>query len=134
MALDLAVLARRWFEEVWNQRRSETIDELMHPDGHGHLEGGEVHGPEHFKALSAELLRAFPDLRVSVEDAIAQGDQVVVRWNATATHTGPALGLTPTGRSVAFRGMTWLIFRDGKVIKGWDAWNQGALFQSLQAP
>lgn len=57
MATDLALLARRWFEEVWNQRRSETIDELMHADGHGHLEGGEVRGPAQFKAISAELLR-----------------------------------------------------------------------------
>jgi predicted ester cyclase len=106
MTLDLAALGRRWFEEVWNQRRNETIDELMHQEGRGHLEGREVRGPENFKAASAELLRAFPDLRVTVEDAIAQGNQVVVRWNATATHTGAALGLTPTGRSVAVRGMT----------------------------
>jgi steroid delta-isomerase-like uncharacterized protein len=132
MSEDLTALGRRWFEEVWNRRRTETIDELMHPQIRGLIEGGVINNREEFKTARAALLAAFPDLHVNVEDCIGQGPSVVVRWTAAGTHTGAALGLSPTGRAVSFRGITWMIFRDGKMVEGWDAWNQGALMQSLQ--
>jgi steroid delta-isomerase-like uncharacterized protein len=134
MSQDAAQLARRWFEEVWNQQRDETIRELMDPKVHGVLEGGlEVHSTDEFMKARAQLLDAFPDMRVAVEDVIAQGENVVVRWRASATHTGAAMDLKPSQRAVSFRGMTWMVFRDGRMIEGWDAWNQGALLQSLQS-
>lgn len=125
-------LAKRWMEEVWNQRRVETIDELLLPQSIGHMEGGEVRGPAQFKVVRASLLETFPDLRVIVEDTVADGDHVVVRWRVTGTHRGAALGFPATGREVNFRGMTWMTFHDGALVEGWDAWNQGALYQDLQ--
>lgn len=65
------------------------------------------------------------------DDVIAEGDKVAVRWHFTATHAGPGAGLEPTGRRVASRGMTWLEFRDGKIVRGWDSWNLGGLMQQL---
>lgn len=127
-------LAIRWFEEVWNERRDETVHEIMHPESVGHMEGGEAHGPSDFLAARASLLDAFPDLRVSVDDTAADGEHVVVRWSARATHSGSGLGVAATSRSVAFRGMTWLTFRDNKVVEGWDAWNLGGLLESLETP
>lgn len=127
-------LAIRWFEEVWNERRDETVHEIMHPESVGHMEGGEAHGPSDFLAARASLLDAFPDLRVTVDDTAADGDHVVVRWSAGATHSGGGLGVAATSRSVTFRGMTWLTFRDGKVVEGWDAWNLGGLLESLETP
>jgi predicted ester cyclase len=132
MAADPARLGRRWFEEVWNLRREETIDELLDPKVSALMEGIEVHGIDDFKKARAELLDAFPDMKVVVEDVVAQGDNVVIRWNATGVHSGVAMALEPTRRPVAFRGMTWLVFQDGRIVKGWDAWNQGALLQSLR--
>jgi steroid delta-isomerase-like uncharacterized protein len=125
--------ARRWMEEVWNQRRTETIDELLPPHAVGHMEGGDVRGPEEFKRARAALLDAFPDVRVLVEDSVADGDHVVLRWRVTGTHRGAALGFPPTGRAVSFRGMTWMSFKNGVLVEGWDSWNQGALYQELQA-
>jgi steroid delta-isomerase-like uncharacterized protein len=126
--------AKRWFEEVWNLRRAETVTELMAPGVEGHMEGGvEVHGPEDFLAGRATLLEAFPDFRVAVEAVIAQGDDVAVRWSASGTHRGHSLGFPASNRPAAFRGITWLTFRDGRIVKGWDAWNQGRLIQDLQA-
>lgn len=66
-----------------------------------------------------------------MEDTAADGDQVVVRWTATATHRGNSLGMAATGRRVSFRGMTWLTFSNGMVVEGWDSWNLGALLASL---
>jgi steroid delta-isomerase-like uncharacterized protein len=124
-------LARRWFREVWNERRTETIDELFAPGVIGHTENGDQ-GPEQFKTARAGLLDAFPDIQVEVEDTAADGDHVVVRWRARGTHLGAGLGMPATGRPVDFRGMTWLAFRNGLIVEGWDSWNLGRLLESLK--
>ena len=129
---DVAQLGRRFFEEVWNQRRDDTLRELMDPKIHGFMEGLEVRSVEDFENARRELLAAFPDMKVTVEDVVAEDENVVVRWNVKATHTGAVMDLAPTNRNVSFRGMTWMVFRGGKMIAGWDAWNQGALLQSLR--
>jgi steroid delta-isomerase-like uncharacterized protein len=134
MSAQNAALARRWFEEVWNARREETVRELMAPTVEGHMEGGlEVRGPGDFLAARETLLEAFPDFKVTVEDVIAEGDEVAVRWSASGSHRGESLGFPASNRHAAFRGITWLTFRDGQIVRGWDAWNQGRLLQELQA-
>jgi steroid delta-isomerase-like uncharacterized protein len=125
-------LAIRWFQEVWNERREETIDDLFPEGAIGHMEGAEIRGPSEFRRVRATLLAAFPDLRVSVEETLAEGDIVVVRWSARATHLGDALGFAASRRPARFRGMTWLRFAGGKITEGWDAWNQGALLEQLR--
>lgn len=125
-------LATRWFEEVWNARREAMIDEVMRPDSLGHMEGKDVLGPNEFKTQRAALLAAFPDLSVVVEATAADGDVVVVRWKAKGTHLGQGFGIRATGAPIAFRGMTWFVIRAGRFIEGWDAWNQGALVESLR--
>jgi steroid delta-isomerase-like uncharacterized protein len=125
-------LSRRWVEEVWNQGLAATIDELFHPEGVTHCDGGDVHGIEAYKRLHAVFLAAFPDLRVAIEGAVAEGDEVAIRWHATATHDGDGLGMRATHQAVSYRGMTWYRYRDGKLIEGWVSWNQAALFQRLQ--
>src|SRR2546430_1709017 len=74
------------------------------------------------------------DLRVEVEDVIAQGDQLVVRWNASGMHTGGGLGVAPTGRAVAFRGLSWIRTRDGKLLEGWQCSNIPEVLRGLTAP
>ena len=133
MAHDDRTLARRWFEEVWTAHGEPTIDALMAADSVGHMEGVEVRGPAAFKAVRAQLLGAFPDLSIRVEEIAADGDNVVVRWNVAASHQGDDLGIPASHQRVQFRGLTWLKFRDGKIVEGWDAWNQGALIQQLSA-
>src|SRR5262245_65880344 len=94
-------LARRWFDEVWNQRRPEIIDELLTPESVCHSAIGALRGPDEFKTKAmAMFVSAFPDLNVTVEGAVEEGDHVVVRWVATGTHTGPGTGIPPTGRPV----------------------------------
>jgi predicted ester cyclase len=128
-----AALAQRWFREVWASGGEATVDELMAADGRGWLEGGAVSGPSEFKIARSRLLGGFPDLAVTVDDLIEQGDKVAVRWSAKATHSGAGLGFAATHLPVSFHGMTWLEFREGKIIHGWDSWNLGALVQTLTA-
>jgi steroid delta-isomerase-like uncharacterized protein len=118
---------------VWNQRRVETIHELITPESFGHAESGHIDSAQAFLDLVfTPFVTAFPDLRLTVEDAVSEGDQVVVRWRATGTHTGAAMGLSATGTRVSFRGVTWIRLRDGKLMECWDSWNQHGLFQTLQ--
>src|SRR5262245_24816 len=126
-------LARRWFEEVWNERRVETIDELMAPGAVGGLEGAYIRGTEEFKAFRATLLRTFPDLRFELEGIVAEGDDVAVRWRATGTQQGEGFGIVATSVQVSFQGMSWLRFADGRIVQGSDSWNQGAVTEHLRA-
>lgn len=126
-------VALRWMNEVWNERREETIDELLTADSVGHMEGGDTRGPEEFRKARLALLDAFPDLHVDVEATVCEGDSVVVRWRVTGTHTGDGLGFRATGSRVAFRGITWLVIRGGRFVEGWDSWNQGSLIQTLMS-
>lgn len=104
----------------------------MAPRIEGYMEGLDVHTPADFKGARRQLLDAFPDLRVTVEDTVEQGTKAVVRWSVTATHRGGGLQIPPTNRAVQFRGMTWMEFQNGQLVRGWDSWNLGGFLQSLQ--
>jgi steroid delta-isomerase-like uncharacterized protein len=125
-------LVRRWFEDVWNAKRDETVRELLAEGAVCHMEGGDFVGPERFLETRNALLAAFPDVRVEVEDAVADGNQAVVRWKAVAHHRGELLGIPASGRKVEFRGMTWMVFEDGKIVEGWDSWNLGGLLNDCR--
>jgi len=127
-----AALARRFIDEAFNNKRSEAVRDLLHPKVVLHLEGVEVRGPEGLLPTWANALGAFPDLKIIIQDLVAQGDSVAVRWTASGMHTGPHLGITPSMKLVAFRGITWLRFSEGKIIEAWESWNQGRLFNELQ--
>jgi steroid delta-isomerase-like uncharacterized protein len=132
MSQDNIAIARRWFEEVWNQRRAETIDELLAEDSVCHADDGPIRGPQEFRDRQhVPFLGAFPDVRVAVEGVLAHGDQVVVRWVATGTHGGHGLGLAPTNRPITLRGMTWLRIRDGKLMEGWQHSNIPEVIRGL---
>jgi predicted ester cyclase len=120
-------LATRWMIEVWNDRNDATLHELLDPQVEGYFEGIGRTDFAGFVAARKVLLDTFPELQVTVEDLVADGDRVVLRWKVDAKHGA-------SGQTTKFRGMTWMIFKDGRIVRGWDAWNQGALAQELKAP
>lgn len=129
-----AALATRWFEEVWNQRRTETVYELMAPDGIGvgqDSPGVTITSHADFIALHRRMLDAFGEFQLTAEDIIASGDKVVVRWSCVAKHTGDALGMPATNKTVKFSGISIQQYNDGKLTRGWDNWDQLALHQQL---
>src|ERR1700730_17350298 len=129
-------LTRRWFEEVWNQKKTETIRELMAPDcvSHNTSEAGEgLRGPEAFAGLQRKLLNAFPDIRIVVEEAFGAGDMVALRWFATMHHQGEALGMPATGAAILITGMSMARIRDGKIIENWDEWDKLGMLQKIEA-
>jgi predicted ester cyclase len=76
-------------------------------------------GAEALKQVWAMLLRIYPDIHLTVEDLIAEGDKVVGRTTVTGTHWGEFMGLAPTGKSVTYNEIFIFRFVDGKVAETW---------------
>jgi len=130
---DAGDLARRWFEEVWNRRNRAAIDELMHPDCVGIATVGQTDDREDWKNKQYDpFVAAFSEFHVEIAGVTARDDEAAVRWRATATHTGDQLGFRASGRKVDFRGLTWMRFRDGQIVEGWDSFDLGSVLQSLR--
>src|SRR5437868_2489031 len=93
-------LIHRWFEEVWNKGRSEAVDEMFAEDGiaHGLADetGAPLRGPAAFKEFHQKFRGAFPDIVVTVEDTVAEGDKVAARCTVRAVHKGDHLGFAAT--------------------------------------
>lgn len=132
MSQDSIAVIRRWFEELWNQRRPDAIDEMLVAESVCHADDGDIIGPDEFRKRQYEpLVAAFPDIRVAIDAIIGQGDEVVVRWSASGTHTGDGLGFGATNRGISFRGLTWIRVRDGKLQEGWQCSNMPEVIRSL---
>jgi steroid delta-isomerase-like uncharacterized protein len=132
MSAENKALARRWFEEVWNDGRAAAIDEMLPPHGVVHGLGDEqMQGPAAFKPFHAAYRNAFPDVKIEIEDMIAEGDKVAFRWSATATHRGDGLSVPATNRRVRFTGMGFVRVENGKLAEGWNNFDQLAMLQQL---
>jgi steroid delta-isomerase-like uncharacterized protein len=128
------MLMRRWFEEVWNQGRVETLYELMSPDGiaRGQSEPDtEIRGPKEFEDFVRRIRGAFSGIRIKVEDVFGADDKVVVRWSGEMVHTGDDLGFPSTGRKIQVGGMSIARIMNGQVVEGWDNWDQLAMLKQL---
>lgn len=118
-------LMRRWFEEVWNQGRTEVIDELMADDVviHGLVDaaGNPVRGAAAFREFHRQFRGAFPNMNITVEDVIAEGDRAVARCDVRGQHSGDHLGFAATNAPVQFGGIAIVRIENGKIA---EAWNQ----------
>lgn len=133
----LKSLSWRWFEEVWNQGRAETIDELLAADCaiHGPGDAGPaLRGPAKFHLFAGPFRAALADIHVEVDDVLAEGDRTAVRFTVTATHAGPELGVEPTGRPVRFTGTTMIRWRDGQIVEGWNESDAAGLYRQIGLP
>lgn len=117
-------LIRRWFEEVWNKKRAEAIDEMFAADGVAHGLSTDdtiaLKGPVDFKPFHKTFCGAFPDIQVVVEDVIAEGDKVAARCSVRGVHSGEHLGIAASDAAVDFTGMVMLRVKDGKVVEAWN--------------
>ena len=124
-------VVRRWFEEVWNQGRVETIDELMATDAVAHGLGADMHGPEQFKPFHAQFREAFPNIRIEMQELIAEGDKVAFSYIACGKHDGALMGFLATGRESRFSGMGIVRVKNGQIVEGWNVFDQLSMFQQL---
>jgi steroid delta-isomerase-like uncharacterized protein len=135
---DLKALSRRWFEEVWNKGRAEAIEEMLHPQGIPHGIGDTSEGrrgPAAFMPFYQAFRRAFPDMRIVVEDVLAEGDQTAIRFSFTGTHSGPGpmKNLAATGRPFRATGLTIVRWQDGQIIEAWNEFDAAGMMAQLGA-
>jgi steroid delta-isomerase-like uncharacterized protein len=119
-------VVRRVLEDVWHAKNISLVDELFAPDFVNHdPDTPDATNREGYKAWATGLQSAVPDLRLTIDTLIAEGDQVAKRWTAAGTNTGALPGLGATGRKVTFTGITIYRIVDGKVAECW--WNKDTL-------
>ena len=136
-AVENKALARRFVEEVWNKGNMAVADELFASDFDDHrLLPGLPPGAEGYKQNILQLRKAFPDLHVTVEDLIAEGDKVVTRATVHGTHTGELMArmgkvIPPTSKQVTWTGITIARVVAGKATDFWVEADQLGLMQQL---
>jgi steroid delta-isomerase-like uncharacterized protein len=108
------------------------IDDLFTPDFVRHDPGGrELHGTEQDRQFISSFCTAFPDVHFTVEDQIAEGDKVVVRYRFQGTHLGAFQGMPPTGKQVAYTAILIYRMADGKIAEQWTEFDQLGFLRQL---
>ncbi len=124
-------VVRRLMNEAYT--RPEVHNELVADDYVGHFPPNPtLHGPEGLKRFNAQAVTAFPDAHAAIEDLVAEGDEVVVRWMLRGTHEGELRGGIPaTGRRVQVSGITISRLKDAKVVENWGNYDLLGMLQQL---
>ena len=124
-------LYRRLPEEVWTGDL-DVADEILDPNYVAHGLGIELPpGPEGFKTFVAAYRSAFPDIVMTVQDQIAEGDKVVTRWTATGTHKGALMGIPATGKEIVVHGINISRITGDKLVEAWNNWDGLGMLQQL---
>ena len=125
-------IARRFNEDIWGTGDEAALEEVLAEDvvDHGAIPG-QPPGREGHKYQLNLFRSAFPDLHVTTEDIVAEGDKVVSRWSARGTHQGELMGIAPTGNEVTFSGIDVLRIAGGKVVERWAEYNALEVMQQL---
>lgn len=116
-------LVRREQEELWNHTGNlDAAEELFATEQ-----------AEAARQEAAEFRRGFPDVVSTIEDLLAEGDKVVARWRARATHQGEYVGVPPTGKEVAFTGISVYRIEAGKIAESWTVEDELGLMRQIGA-
>jgi steroid delta-isomerase-like uncharacterized protein len=131
---DAATLIRRWFAEVWNDGNEQTIDELFPDDavmwGVGRPENSSK-GSGEFKQFYHAMRNACSDIKIELDQVVQEGDIAFARWTFTMKHTGVGMGIEPTNKTIKICGMSAGRARDGKIVEGWNVWDQLGMARQL---
>jgi len=122
MSEENKTVIRRSFEELWNKGNLSVADELFAPNytHHDPATPDVGRGPESEKKRATLYRTAFPDLKLTIEDIIAEGETVMARWSCRGTHKGDLRGIAPTGKQFTISGVSVARLANGKMAEGWS--------------
>lgn len=125
----------RRFWGVWEEGNIGLVDELLAPDYVNHSPGmpGRPAGPDGVKAIVSMFRSGMPDLKVVIDDMIAEGDKVAVRYTIEGTHEGDLFGVPPTGHRVSIESFTVERVSDGRIREHWRVTDTLDMMQQLEA-
>ena len=108
-------------EEVFNQGKLVVLDHAVGASyvAHDNLSLEPIKGREELKQFFSKLRDAFPDMKMTLDDLIAEDEKVVNRFTCTGTHKGDLMGIPPTGKKVTWNGIGIHHFANGKMIESW---------------
>jgi len=112
-------LMRRIYEEMWNQGKPAVAVEIFER-------------PAGVERFVSQFLRSFPDLQHTVEEMIAEGDRVAVKFSAHGIHAGQWMHFAASGRSIHYNGVTWARIAGDKIIEHHTWWNKAGLIEQVQ--
>jgi len=125
-------IVRSFFQTLWNEKQLDRIDEFV---ARNYIDGnpvpGQAAGLEGAKQKWIMYFAGIPDLNAKIEDLVAEGDKVVVRFTMHGTHHGTLLGVPPTGKRIRVTGISIYRLVDGKVAEHWEEGDRLGLFQQL---
>ncbi len=129
-------VVRKWIDDAWSAGSLAVADDLLADEFvlHDPVASREIVGREAERALIAGLRQAIPDLTFTIDDVVADGDNVTIRWIAQGTHGGELLGFASTGRALAIRGVDMYRLRDGRIAESWTFWDLPGMLRTVSAP
>jgi steroid delta-isomerase-like uncharacterized protein len=127
------MLFNRFVEEVFHRGNLGALDRLFTPDALIHDPGVEVRGPVALRPAVRDFLAAFPDLRITIEDLIAEGDRLAVRYRGEGTHRAMWRGVPAGGKRISYTGMLIVRLRGGRIAEYWAQPDLLGLLQQLGA-
>ena len=126
---------RDWFDSLWNRGEEDTIDRLLAPHAVVHglpaPETETLRGRAAFKPFYDAFRGMFPDVKVTIEETIAQGEMVAAHCRVTGHYDGTAGGGAAKGKPVDFWGICTVKVVNGKIVEGWNAFDFLGLYQQL---
>jgi len=132
MTVQLRTLAEELFA-AWNDHALDAALRLYHPDYSGRdvATGTTQSGPDEVRAWLESYWTAFPDMTFTLLETVEQDDRIALHWEAKGTHQGALMQIPPTGRAVAFQGMSFLTVRDRHVLRGTYLFDLAGLLKAL---
>ena len=122
-------LVQRFFDEVINQRNLAALAQFVPPGGVNHTVPPGM--PQEANQFLGQFLNAFPDVKATVEDLMADGDKVVARVSYRGTHQGAFRGIPPTGKPIAVMGINIFRIANGKLVEHWGLTDRLAVLQQI---
>jgi steroid delta-isomerase-like uncharacterized protein len=124
-------LAERLNRLVWNEHKTDVIDEVVAERCIMHVGDKEFRGRDGYRQFFDTYTGAFPDLSIQINDLIAEDGFVVTSYTARGQHTGALRDIQPTGKQVQVHGVNVSRYRDGKLIESNNLFNEMSLMQQL---
>jgi steroid delta-isomerase-like uncharacterized protein len=127
-------IAHRFHMEIFQAGKLDVADELVASNFVAHSPGGpEVRGPDGVKQWAQAIRSGLPDIRLSHEHAVSQGEHVVIRWSGKGTHKGEMFGVPASGKPVAITGFDEFRIQNGKIVEMWQNWDALGFMQQVGA-
>ena len=134
-------IIKKWYEEVWNKKRENAIDEMLSPTAIAHgltdENNNEVVGAENFKVFFRKFIASFPDIQVNIENTVSEGNKIAALAVVRLTHAGSPFkvsaekSIAPSGKAIQFSGITITVIKDGKIQEAWNHFDFLSLFMQM---